>query len=176
MRRLLALCCLLLLLLTMGGRSLFFELRMAELRSEMRRALAKGVRPERVETLNVAETGTPGFHWLDEGSEFEWQGRRYDVLALQRSGPQIVIQALSDQQETALVAAFRHTAKNDDGHVASLLLLKLAVLTYIAPAACPVPGTVGHPASCRHEKHQDLHPLPWRNTLLEPPLGTASLT
>lgn len=133
MRALLSLGCLLLLLLTLGGRALFLELRLAEWRSEMRSELAQGRTPAPVIRFSFTMAEASQLSWLDAGEEFEWQGQRYDVLTSHKEQGRLVLQAVSDDKETGLVADFRHQCRKEGGQPASVLLLKLAATAYLAP-------------------------------------------
>ncbi|RYY67449.1 MAG: hypothetical protein EOO12_01040 [Chitinophagaceae bacterium] len=167
MRRLVALCCVLLLLLTLGGRSLFFELRLAELRTAMRAAIANGTRPSSVEDFSFSATDSARVHWLEGGQEFEWKGKRYDVLSRRRSGEQTLIQAIPDDRETALVAGFRQQQGKAGDVPASVLLLKLSGVPYLPPStleSIPVEMTIlsVHNSRCRQLLPQTYRSRPGR--------------
>ncbi|RYY86136.1 MAG: hypothetical protein EOO15_15250 [Chitinophagaceae bacterium] len=134
MRRLYALCCLMLLLLTMGGRSLFFELRLAEIRGQMRASIARGLQPEEAKTFSFTSAELEQLVWLDGGDEFEWKGERYDVLARRNDGGCLVVQAISDKEETALLQHYRGE-QNGKHRAASDIAWKLAALNFLPPHA-----------------------------------------
>ncbi|RYY40817.1 MAG: hypothetical protein EOO08_06725 [Chitinophagaceae bacterium] len=130
MRRLTAFCCLLLLLLTMGGRTLFFELRLAEVRSEMRAAIAAGAHLEQAQTFSFSDAEARPLVWLDGGDEFEWKGKRFDVLGRRKEGEKLVVQAISDDEETALISSWHQQEGKRPS--SSEVLLKLASLNFLA--------------------------------------------
>jgi hypothetical protein len=136
MRRLAAISCFLLLLLAIGGRGLLFQLRLAELRQEMRTALAKGAAPDAVETFRIAFADSASWHWLEDGREFEWQGARYDVLSAKHEGAHIIMKVLADKKETALVTGFRKSEQENSGSAKSLL--RLLQLPYVPPAIAEI--------------------------------------
>ncbi|TCZ73861.1 hypothetical protein [Flaviaesturariibacter aridisoli] len=169
MRRLLAFCCVLLLLLTLGGRSLFFELRLAELRTEMRTAIAEGTRPASVAVFSFSATDSARVHWLENGQEFEWKGKRYDVLSRRRSGEKTLIQAIPDDRETVLVAGFRQQQGKSGGLPASVLLLKLSGMSYLAPSTLetiPAETTI---LSVHNRRCRQLLPQTYRSRPGRPP-------
>jgi hypothetical protein len=136
MRRFSAILFLLLILLSMGGRSLLFSIQLAEVRTAMRAALVKGDHPYGVETLCFSRAAFGRLTWLDGGREFEWQGRRYDLLSTKYGDGVVQVDAIADHNETALVAAYQ---KQHHERTPSKLLQKLLVVPYVLTPTLAVP-------------------------------------
>jgi hypothetical protein len=129
MRPLAVLTCFLLLLLTTGGHGLLFQLRLAEVRQEMRAALQAGQARDNVIRFEFSRAENKQVIWLDGGDEFEWQGERYDVLDKKSNGATVTVQAIADKKESALVGSFRKQSKDDNS--SSKCLVKLLSLPFI---------------------------------------------
>ncbi|RYZ20117.1 MAG: hypothetical protein EOO16_17790 [Chitinophagaceae bacterium] len=159
----------LLLLLTLGGRSLFFELRLAELHTEMRAAIAVGIRPTSVDEFSFTDADSARVHWLEGGQEFEWNGKRYDVLSRRRSSKQTLIQAIPDDRETALVAGFRQQQGKAGGVPASVLLLKLSAMSYLPPSTLETIPAETTFLSVHNSRCRQLLPQAYRSRPGRPP-------
>jgi hypothetical protein len=133
MRRSFAFICLVLLLLATGGRALLFRLQLAEVRQEARAVLAKGLEPDKVETIRLNKADSAAIHWLEEGLEFEWRDERYDVLSKKHEGGLFVLHVLPDKKESALVADFQkeERSRNTSSH----MLIRLLAAPYLAPVS-----------------------------------------
>jgi hypothetical protein len=132
LRRLSSIFCLFLLLLSFCGRGIYFEIRMAEVRTEMRSLLESGNKAPLSEEFHFDAVAARTIKWLEGGREFEWNGQRYDVLTRQEAEGTLHVTAVSDQNETELVAAYRKGSGKDNSQHASVVLLKLLSLPYLA--------------------------------------------
>lgn len=123
-----ALCC---LVFITTGYHVFFRLRIAEAKEEMRQELLQA-RESETTKLIFSQDQMKALGW-DGPSEFLYNNEMYDVLKIETAGLQTIIWCVSDQKETSLVDSYLKTQKKSSEKNSSNTILKLVAAQFIAP-------------------------------------------
>lgn len=137
MRRPAAFLLLVLVLLVAGGRSLLFRIQLAEVRSAARDFISRGGHLEAATVFRLTAADSAALTWLDDGREFDRDGKRYDVLTISRANGLLHICAIEDRRETELVIRFQQ-APHQPGP--SSELVKLLSIPFVLPVQAVLPA------------------------------------
>lgn len=130
-RRLVSFVILSILTVHLAGVYVFSVVRLSEIRMEQRNRLA--LLPD--DQLDVLQVPVEKFRasWMEE-REMEWQGRMYDIARIERSGGEILVYCLHDEDEdnlldmiSAVVEMSRQDSKQAPDSVVQFLTLEYIV-------------------------------------------------
>lgn len=113
----------------------FFQ--QAEIKSEMQAFIKKNPKEHCTEftfQLTESKIADKDFTWEDEGKEFDYRGKMYDVVNFQQTGNRLIIHAINDSQEEKLMADFTQHHKQTE----NLSLNKLISLVFIKTEYRPI--------------------------------------
>jgi hypothetical protein len=106
MRRLTSVLLTVLVLLNLFGFYALFLLKQADIKEEVAEKIRRTISTEHCETLSFDKSEFAALIFNDNGSEFNYNGRLYDVVSVKNSGNRILVAVEYDANETALVETF----------------------------------------------------------------------
>lgn len=106
-------------------------MRLMEAREQMKMQIAKGVIPSRLEKIVFTQAQTTEMTWTEEGKEFRFEGRLYDVVDKQLVNGNLIIYGLPDEKENDVVASFLKEETKKNSNSSSTSLIKLITTPFI---------------------------------------------
>jgi hypothetical protein len=105
MKRSFAILFLSIFLFNTAGYFLTYALRSLEVRSEIKCRIKQGVPKEDLVIITIEQHQKGEIIWKEEGSEFIYRGKMYDVVRQNSEGSSILYECISDSQEDQLFAS-----------------------------------------------------------------------
>ena len=106
MRRLTSVLLTALVLINLFGFYTLFILKQADIKEEMAEKISHSFSTEHCETLSFDKEVFAKLLFNDNGKEFRYNGRLYDVVNIKKSGARVLVVVEYDAKETALVETF----------------------------------------------------------------------
>jgi hypothetical protein len=106
MQRLTSLLLTALVLINLFGFYTLFILKQVDVKEEMAEKISHAFSTEHCETLSFDKSEYAALLFNDNGKEFRYNGRLYDVVNIKNSGNRVIVMVEYDASETALVDAF----------------------------------------------------------------------
>lgn len=126
-----------------------FELERNAIRSAMRWSILRGVDPSALEMLRFTTTEYAQLRFEDEGKEVRVDGHIYDIVHTTSAAGTVIIHAVRDEAETALLADLDRRvqqAQDDQGHCHRRML----IAAWAGFHEGPVERTIAITAQLRH--------------------------
>jgi hypothetical protein len=125
----LALCCLLFLV---GGYHLFYQIRLSEIKADVKKELVR-TRKTELTRLVFSSADFASLEW-ESRSEFRFQNTMYDVVEVAKKDGGIICWCLADKKETALVDQYLKTQNSSSENSPSQSLFKLLKAPFLPVA------------------------------------------
>jgi len=106
MRRIASVLLTALVLINLFGFYTLFLLKQVDIKEEMAEKISHALSTEHCETLNFDKAEFSELLFNDNGKEFTYNGRLYDVVSIKNSGSRVLVMVEFDANETALVETF----------------------------------------------------------------------
>lgn len=111
LKRLVASLMVLALFFGTAGYFLVFKAEQMSIRNAIKKELKLSIPRSRLHEIIVSNNEQSELEWEEEGKEFRYEGRMYDVVSVSSKGDKIHYYCISDDEETALFSKLNKQVK-----------------------------------------------------------------